>query len=148
MTMTDSPAKPLIRPNIDDFDTYAAEVLSRLFLAFPLRIPLDPQDLTGGEAPDPDAAPDSEEGRRRLQFEIAVATVTWLRDEGYIVAPWHGHLRFHGCVLTAKGLRALLQLPDRLAADRTVGDRLITATRDLHAWFGPETVRRTLGLES
>lgn len=145
--------KPVELPNLDLFDEFAAAILSHLFESFPLRVPLCPLQLTGDhypdpEAPDPIADPDSDEGRRLRRFEAAIATITWLRDEGYLVAPWHGRYRFRGCVLTAKGLRALLQLPDRLKADKTLGERLVAIDRDPHSWIGPETVRVALGLGS
>lgn len=135
-------------PNLDLFHEFAAEILSTLYRNFPARVPLDGGVLAGDQEPDPDAAPDTEEGERRRRFEVALATVAWLRDEGYLVAPWCGPHRFDGCVLTAKGLRALLRVSDRLAADRTVGERLVAATRDRYSWNGAEVVRAALGLGS
>ena len=148
MTEPTSPAKPVRLPNLDQFHEFAAEILSTLYRNFPVRVPIDALGLTGDQEPDPSAALGTEEAERRRRFEVALATVAWLRDEGYIVAPWCGHHRFDGCVLTAKGLRALLRVPDRLAPDRTVGERLVAATEDRYCWTGPEVVRAALGLGS
>lgn len=116
--------------NIELFDEYAARIFADLYQAFPVRSNLDACKLSGHGDTDEYGRVLDERGEPSKSFEIARATIEWLRDTGYVRG---GEMNVRGmsqAVLTPMGLAVLKAAPVSLKAEETTGDRLSRLVRD------------------
>jgi len=117
--------------NIDLFNSYTADVLSRLYAAFPVKVSLDVRVLSGHQEIDDYGAVITPDGHRSKEAEIAFATIEWLIESGYIRAGGkRPPLGFTDCVLTSSGLDILNAVPDGVRSGETWGGRLARLVRE------------------
>jgi len=110
--------------NIDYFHVFAADIMVRLYSAFPV-----PEDLDFEAFDFEGIFPD--EDRDRLA-KIWAHSVRWLRSEGIIrvdAAAGDGDDQFLGVVLTEKGFR-ILNRPTDLHANLKLGESLAISMND------------------
>lgn len=109
--------------NIDLFNGYVAQTFSRLYENFPVEAFVDARFLCGHDEVDDFGCVVDRSGRRSRPFEIALATLVWLSDSGYVTL--HGSNGYgHTARLTEKGLVLLRSVPKSLSASEPFGDRL------------------------
>ncbi|MGH7946167.1 MAG: hypothetical protein ACREF9_14310 [Opitutaceae bacterium] len=130
--------------NIDDFNRGTALILAQLYRTFPVPCVIkvaeldDHADLVGDDVE-----------RRDGRHAIYAAAIDFLAEEGYLRhrARSSGGEVFSRVVLTSKGLAALQRTPEVLDAPRkTVGDRLLEATRTSATEAAKEIIRQALRL--
>ena len=126
--------------NIDTFNQGAALILAALYREFPVPASIALRKLEA-EQPQGDTV-DAEEKR----IEIYHATMSFLEAEGYLRHATVSADTFHDVVLTSKGLAALSRVPDALNAksDRTVGDIMLTASKDILKASAQEAARQAI----
>ena len=129
--------------NIDQFNQYTAAIFAKLYDAFPVRIELTADDITGIEF-DRESLFYENNVQSPKEWDFCVATWEWLKEAGYI---WHEGGSSEGwkacyAVLTPKALEALRSTPDTIDSGRTVGDRL----REVAKAGSQEMVKQTVQL--
>ena len=131
--------------NIDRFDEYAAVVLGRPYERFPVKTDLDVRRITGHTGTNGFGAVCAPDGRESREAEIAWATIEWLADTGYLrTAASTAPVRFHGCVLTAEGLKLLKAVPGSVRAAETAGDQIVRFVREGALGLARDLVRGLL----
>ncbi len=116
--------------NIDLFDEYTARIFALLYERFPVKQSLDVRELCGHSAVNDFGIIVDERGRPSRAFDIAMATVEWLGDNGYVRLDRNFGHGWTNVVLTAQGLEALSAVPESLASKESFGDRLVRFVRE------------------
>lgn len=119
--------------NIEQFDEYAARIFALLYEAFPVPRDIDALELSG--RPDVD-----ENGMPQEEAEIAISTLHWLREAGYV---WYENETGYGAlnvVLSAKGLELLKVVPASLEGKTSIGERLRTVATAGSAEVGKKLI--------
>lgn len=101
--------------NIDLFNTFAGELLERLFNKFPVE-----QDIRVEEFSYLDNETNS---------DIFSSSVRFLHREGFIRYSQAGYGSFVGVVLTAQGLTVLNSIPELLKVKESVGNKIGSALK-------------------
>lgn len=131
--------------NIDLFDEYTAKIFAALYDAFPRKIVLDARILCGHEGTDDFGQVVNPEGRPSAQFEVAMATIDWLRETGYIRADDSKAFGATGAVLTASGLMVLKATPESLRPTaESIGEKLIRNVREGSLGAARETAKAAI----
>lgn len=110
--------------NIELFDEYTARILAQLYEAFPRKSLLDARSVCGHESADEFGRVLDDDGKPSAHFDVALATIDWLTETGYIRAESRRQWGFCGAVLTAQGLLVLKAVPDSIQPLEAVGDRM------------------------
>lgn len=108
--------------NMELFDTYTAEIFSRLYQSFPEPCALDVLHISGCQDVD-------ETGRMEKPARICRHTVLWLEQSGYLSFESEYPSGFFGVVLSAKGLEVLKAVPDSVKSSDTLGEKLVKALK-------------------
>lgn len=131
--------------NIDLFDEYTAAIFAKLFEAFPRKIAIDAREICGHEKCDDFGNVLNPEGNPSKQFEVALATIEWLRETGFIrVSSMHGQGAM-GVVLTASALLVLKSTPESIKVSESWGERLVGFTRQGSFGLAKETAKAIIG---
>lgn len=110
--------------NIEQFEIYSAVILTDLYRKFPVPIALDSRTLSGHHDTNEFGQVMDEQGNPSAAQKIALHTIKWLLDEGYLKAKEPpAQYVYTQCVLTAKGLNAFNYQPPH--AKKRLGDQLI-----------------------
>lgn len=115
--------------NIEMFDEYVSKILGQLYRSFPIPGFLDGLKLSGDEELDDFGMVLGANGQQSKGFEVCVATIVWLREEGLISTKDGNGYGYSECVLTAKGLAVLKSTPESLKSKASLGDALVAALR-------------------
>lgn len=104
--------------NIELFDRLVGNIFADLYESFPIPRKLSEQDYSMHYGDD--------------GFEeFFKATLRWLSSAGFIdLNTGYNHLGPYSATLTNKALEALKIVPDSLASQESLGERLTKATRD------------------
>lgn len=116
--------------NIELFDEYTTLVMAQLYEGFPVKMTIDARNLCGHNDIDEYGAVVDASGRPSKAFDVALATVEWLGDNGYVRYKERWALGWTNVVLTEKGLAMLKALPNSLASKETFGDRLLRLVKE------------------
>ena len=132
--------------NIDLFDEYTAAIFTKLFEAFPRKISIDAREICGHGTCDEFGSVLNPEGKPSAQFEVALATIEWLRETGFIrVSSMHGFGAM-GAVLTASALLVLKSTPESIKVSESWGERLVRFTREGSFGLAKETAKAVIGV--
>jgi hypothetical protein len=96
--------------NIEEFNAIAGLAFAQLYKEFPARADINRDAIAYAMGVSSDSLPSG-----RSFSQILVATMSWLRDEGYVIGsnhPAHGFLQ--KLVLSEKGFRAMNAVPPSL----------------------------------
>lgn len=116
--------------NIELFDEYTGKMLAELYQRFPVPVQLNVRKVSGHNKIDEYGQVLNESGDPSKEADIALATLEWLIESGYIkTRDVRDNYGFGRCVLTAKGLQVLKDSPDSLKEKKYLGDMLITAVK-------------------
>lgn len=86
-------------------------------------------------------------GKESEAAAIAYATIEWLVDTGYVrVKEPRYPIGFHGCVLTAQGLKLLKATPGSVQLTETAGDKLVRFVREGALDLAKDVVKAALAL--
>lgn len=111
--------------NIEQFDAIVGQTFALLYEAFPIPTALPLVKYTGeGPVFEADGFTGTE---LTQQAELAMASLTWLVESGYIRAKVHQKSGLTDAVLTAKGLETLKATPGSLTTP--LGERLKEAVK-------------------
>ena len=132
--------------NIDLFNDYTAAILSKLYSQFPVKNGIDARQLCGHSDVNDFGLVLDERGQPSKAFEIAVSTMEWLTDYGYVSYANRTSYAFSQAVLTAKGLEHLRRSSDALKSKETLGERLTRFVSDGSKEFARETVKTLLSM--
>lgn len=110
--------------NIELFDEYTARILAQLYEAFPRKAHLDARALCGHDTIDEFGQVMNDAGRPSAHFEVALATIDWLQETGYVRVRQMFQYGADGAVLTAQGLLVLKASPESLNASEAIGDKI------------------------
>lgn len=116
--------------NIELFDEYAARIFVELYQSFPVKIFVDARKLCGHEEIDDFGRILDGRGEPSKPFEIAHATIAWLKDTGYVRGEDMHAWGLSQAVLSPMGLAVLKSVPSSLKVSETTGDRLAKLVRD------------------
>lgn len=131
--------------NVDLFEDYAAQILARLFDQFPVKVALDARELCGDRGTDDFGGVIDEQGRPSRRFDIAMATIEWLADNGHIRIGDRGAFGFQGAVLTAAGLQVLKKPAGAITGTESVGARIVRFVREGSLAMAREAVKAATG---
>lgn len=123
--------------NIDRFNELAARILADLYRAFPL-----PRNLTCADYNITPVLNEQDQLDDASQFFMA--TVRWLSASGYLRYDHENCVLVWDAVLTPKGLEALCTVPEALAGQPPLGERLNTAAIEGSKTLLAETVKAVL----
>lgn len=123
--------------NIDRFNELTARILANLYRHFPLPHHLLCADY--GINPE-----HSTEGKADDDSQFFMATVRWLAESGYLRYERENCVLVRNAVLTPKGLEALCTVPEALAGQPPLGERLGTAAAEGSKTLLAETVKAVL----
>lgn len=116
--------------NIELFDEYTGKMLAELYQKFPMPVYLDIRDVSGFLEVNEYGTVLDGNGNPSKEADIALATLEWLIESGYIkTRDTRSNYGFGRCVLTAKGLEVLKASPDSLKEKKYLGDMLVTAVK-------------------
>lgn len=118
-----------MKNNIEMFDEYVSKILGQLYRSFPIPEFLDGRKLSGDEELDNFGMVMGANGLQSKGFEVCIATIAWLREEGLISTKDGNGYGYSECVLTAKGLAVLKSTPESLKSKMSLGDALVAALR-------------------
>ena len=127
--------------NIELFDDYTAAILARLYEAFPVPISIDARKLSGHEEVDEFGGVIDDHGQASKKFEIAISTLDWLREAGFIASHMRNQFGHSQVTLTAHGLQVLNAVPDSLKSKEPTGEKLVRLTREGSLGLVRETVK-------
>lgn len=131
--------------NIELFDEYASRILADLYAAFPIEIGLDASKISGVTNFDEFGGPADTGEIPAKAFEVALGTIRWLQDSGYIRSRHELTRRgLTGAVLTANGLAVLKSVPKSVSPQTTLGDRLIKIAQSGATEAAKEAVKAVL----
>jgi hypothetical protein len=116
--------------NIELFDEFVARILAGLYEHFPVKSGIDARVLSGHMETDQFGGILDERGEPSRKFEIALATIDWLVDTGYIRTGERRDWGYPQAVLTASGLEVLKASPESLKAREAIGDRIVRLVKD------------------
>lgn len=126
--------------NIERFNRIAAALFKRLYQSFPTPIVRFDSETLCEEAGVPPTADVS------VMLCESGSVVKWLSEEGFVrySSMSHGH-HFTMILLTQKGLVAMNCVPDALAPNQTVGERLKELGRETSTQTVAQLVQIALG---
>lgn len=114
--------------NIELFDEYTGRMLAELYQSFPMPVQLDIRKVSGHINIDEFGMVLDEHGDPSKEADIALATLEWLIESGYLkTRDARSNYGYGRCVLTAKGLEILKASPESLKEKKYLGDMLVTA---------------------
>ncbi|MFA7597221.1 MAG: hypothetical protein WCY92_12790 [Novosphingobium sp.] len=116
--------------NIELFNEYAAAIFATLYERFPVKQSLDAREICGHHTVDDFGGVVDDSGRPSRAFDIALSTVEWLGDNGFIALGDRHNFGFRDVVLTAKGLETLNARPDSLGGKESFGERILRLLRE------------------
>lgn len=116
--------------NIELFDEYTTIVMAQLYESFPIKKTIDARNLCGHSDIDEYGGVVDASGRPSKAFDLAMATIEWLGDNGYARYKERWAFGWTDVVLTEKGLTMLKALPNSLASKETFGDRLLRLVKE------------------
>lgn len=116
--------------NIALFDGYVAAILARLFESFPVKLGLDAREISGDMAVDDFGNVVGADGRPSRRFAIALATVEWLGEAGYIRVGDRGAFGWSAVALSPAGLELLKACPESLKVKESIGERIVRFVRE------------------
>jgi hypothetical protein len=116
--------------NILKFNNTVATIFELLYDDFP-----DPVDLGPDHFDLKETAVDGTKVWRDESYQTVLATVRWLRDEGYIRLIGYSNGICQATTLSQKGLLVLNAIPDSLSPTETIGkkikDAIATGSRSM-----------------
>lgn len=124
--------------NIDLFDEYAAAVFAALYERFPVKQSLDARQICGHMVVDDFGVVVDDAGRPSKAFDIALSTIEWLGDNGFVSFEKRQNFGFGNVVLTAKGLETLNAKPESLGGKESFGERILRLMREGSTEFAKE----------
>lgn len=136
--------------NIDLFNDFAAAILAKLYEGFPVKAQLDARHFCGhGEIDDFGGVID-DFGRPSRAFDIALSTIEWLKDSGYIRSGVRNAYGWSDVVLTDRGLSLLRATPGVLKGKESLGDKLIRLVREGSKEMARESIKELIsaGIEN
>jgi hypothetical protein len=110
--------------NITLFDQYTAEIFSKLYESFPVKIELEVKVFTGEKENDFGVIVNAE-GHPSKHAQICIATIEWLVDTGYIRADRMDQNGATGAVLSSKGLEVLKSSWEDQHVKQSIGDKIV-----------------------
>ena len=110
--------------NIELFDEYTARTFASLYESFPRKKVIDAREICGHSETDEFGSVLNRAGERSKHFEVAMATIEWLIETGYIRAAEMDQYGARDAVLTSQGLMVLKASPDSLKPVEGIGDRI------------------------
>lgn len=123
--------------NIDLFNLHVAEVLGTCYENFPVRIDFKYDDLAYRVFKQYSSGTDEELFFNAVEYsELAVATLDWLTEAGYLWVSKKVHGSVKGVTLTPKSLELLNATPESIESKTSIGTALANESKKL----GRETV--------
>ena len=111
--------------NIETFNESVAIIFGELYKSFPIPIGLSYNDLAITLFKDDDEAIDHEQN-----LDVVENTILWLKNSGYIWYDTTSEMQVYGAVLSPKGLEVLKVVPTSLTEDSSIGESLISFTKE------------------
>ena len=118
-----------MKGNIALFDEYAAKILATLYESFPVPVFLNAMDIAEDKEIDEFGVPLNANGQRSKHFDVALSTIEWLSQTGFIYTNDRAQYGYDRCVLTANGLEILQSAPESIQGKTPLGEKIITAIR-------------------
>lgn len=116
--------------NIELFDEYTAKIMAVLYERFPNKRALDVREICGHTAMNDFGLVVDDNGNPSGAFDVAMGTLEWLGDNGYVRYNKNSGYGWTDVVLTEKGLAMLNKVPNSVASKETFGDRLSRFVRE------------------
>lgn len=116
--------------NIDCFNGFVAAILAQLYDGFPVKCMLDARTISGHGDVDDFGGIVDHQGRPSRPFEIAMGTIEWLIDNGYVRAGERHIYGYRNAVLSERGLELLKRGAGNLASKESWGDKLLRLVRE------------------
>jgi len=132
--------------NIELFDEYTAKAFAALYEAFPRKIYLDARDLCGVHTVDDFGSVRGANGAPSPHFDVAMATIDWLVETGYLRSRAMDQYGARDAVLTAQGLLVLKASPESLQPKEGVGDRITRFVREGSLALAKDATRAAIGV--
>lgn len=133
--------------NMEMFNIAVGDIFSHCYSNFPIRIDINIMDL-GNSIIFDNTGKSSEFNMQKLEFKIAFAALTWLRDAEYIWVKLVSSDSFLGVTLTPKGLDILNKIPDKLKEKdkKSFGEHLRSGVKKLGGETTKGLVKEALSL--
>lgn len=128
--------------NIEQFDEIAGQLLGRLYEKFPVRTRLYIKDFVA-DGFTIDEHVHAEVPNDKGDFFMACAE--WLGEAGFLHFKQKVYnVGFHDAVLTAKGLEVLKAVPESLQSGPTLGERMLSASKEVAGGVAKESAAAAL----